>query len=688
MLRYGDAALAVASMCSLPAIGFDTETFYCKKTYSVKDLGPWHYCRHERFNCYLISVSDGGSNWVGHPRDFNFQSLKDRVLVSQNRAFDFEVAKACEESGIWPKIECAEWHCTGNMSAHHWNVRSLADAVRIGLGIEVSKDNRDRADGKTEADMKAEGWYGDMCSYAGLDAQYAQQLWTNHSHKWPEFERRISNLSIEQGRHGVAIDIPKLDAGIILLQRVIFTATQGLPWIERGRKPGSPIGQAEQCRMEGIPCAPVKTHEPEAYEEWLDKYSEKYIFVRALKNLKRAEKMIATLETIKRRLRPDGTACFSLLYFGAHTGRFSGTGGWNLLNPNKIPLFVGNDGLFIMDSKRVNEAADAYDKDLPLPEYVADLIDLRGLIIARPDRILCPVDLAQIEPRVINWVVDNKDFLDLVAQGQSPYEAHARLRMGWTGGKLKDENKKMYAYSKERVIQLNYQCGYLKFMKRSILNGIDICENDREVAVRLSHDGQIKTNEKGVEYIEVLNPYWKPEYGEAKRLKKYKVEGCNARDQVNDFRKDKKITGLWASLQEALVNAVGKDLVVELPSGRKLTYRDVKVQLRRVEDEETGEWFNRKVLTALIGTKRKVLYGGLLTENLCQAIARDDFCEGMLRIVDAGHDVLFHLYDEAVCEVTLAVSPKEIEGLMAECPTWLSGCPIAAEAILTSRYKK
>jgi hypothetical protein len=560
--------------------------------------------------------------------------------------------------------------------------------MNAGFGIEADKGTRDRADGKTAAEMKAEGWWPEMVKYGAGDAIGCQMLAAKYGPEWPEFERRISNLSIEQGRHGVAIDIPKLEAGIKLMQAVIFTATQNLPWIARGRKPGSPIGQQEECVIAGIPCAPVKTHQPEEYEEWLDTYSTKFPFVAALKNLKRAEKMVATLETIQRRLRPDGTAHFSLLYFGAHTGRFSGSGGWNLLNPNKIPLFVGHDGLFIMDVKRVNEAAELYDKDLPLPAYVADLMDLRGLIIARPTKILCPVDLAQIEPRVINWVVGNKDFLSLVAQGQSPYEAHARLRMGWTGGKLKDENKKLYAYAKERVIQLNYQCGFLKFMKRSILNGIDICENDKEVALKMAYDGQIKIDDKGVEYIEVLNPYWKPEYGDKKRLRKYKVEGCNARDQVNDFRKDKNITDLWAQLQQALVDSIGRDLVIELPSGRKLTYRDVKAQLRKVQDEDSGEWYNRKVLTALIGTKRKVLYGGLLTENLGQAIARDDFCEGMLRIVDAGHTVLFHLYDEAVAEVELGVKASELEGLMAECPGWLAGCPLAAEAVLTPRYKK
>jgi len=38
----------------------------------------------------------------------------------------------------------------------------------------------------------------------------------------------------------------------------------------------------------------------------------------------------------------------------------------------------------------------------------------------------------------------------------SPYEAHARATMNWTGGDLKKENKAMYALSKARILSLGY----------------------------------------------------------------------------------------------------------------------------------------------------------------------------------------------------------------------------------------
>lgn len=669
-------------------LGFDTETFYDKKTYSVQDMGPWHYARDPRFDCYMISVSDGKENWAGHPRDFNFDSVRGKTLVTQNRAFDEEVYLAEVERGRWPKMDYAEWHCTGNMSAYLWNVRSLADACRMGLGVEVAKGTRDKADGKRWSDIVAEGWAHEMLQYAALDPQYAVELWDRHSHKWPEVERRLSDLTIRQGRRGVTIDIPRLEQGIVVLQRVINVAHQNLPWVARGRKPGSTIGVAEECRAANIPCQPVKQRFPEEHEEWLELYSPRFPWVAALKNLRKATKMLATLETIKARLRPDGTAAFTLLYGGAHTMRWAGAGGWNLQNPNKLPLFVGHNDQFILEPKRIIEAAEMYETD-KLPEYVKEYIDLRGLIIAQPGKMLCPSDLSQIEPRELNWIVGNQKFLDFCASGQSPYEAHARVSMGWTGGDLKKESKKTYHFAKERVLQLGYGCGWKKFMKRSLLNGIPICDGDREAALEFSCDNTIYTDENGVEFVRVLNSYWKPGDDLKKQFKKYTVEGCNARKQVADFRsKETGIVGLWKNLQEQLTEAIGGDFVIELPSGRKLTYRDVQMQKRKVKDEETGEEYNRKVLTAVIGGERCVLYGGLLCENLIQATARDAFAEKMLALEDAGYPVLFHAHDEAVCEVDPSTDPKELEHIMSIPPAWNKGCPLAAEAVLTPRYKK
>ena len=156
-------------------ISLDFETYY-DKNFSVVDLGYWKYARDPRCAPYLISVCDGAEAWAGEPKDFNFASLEGATLVSHNSAFDEEVALAQAECGgfVIPGLKTfgmTHWHCSLNMSAYLWNVRSLADACKVGLGIDVNKGVRDRAKGKTVLDMQREGWWGDMLQYARLDAQ-------------------------------------------------------------------------------------------------------------------------------------------------------------------------------------------------------------------------------------------------------------------------------------------------------------------------------------------------------------------------------------------------------------------------------------------------------------------------------------------------------------------------------------
>src|SRR6267142_690670 len=97
---------------------------------------------------------------------------------------------------------------------------------------------------------------------------------------------------------------------------------------------------------------------------------------------------------------------------------------------------------------------------------------------------------------------------------------------------------------------------------------------------------------------------------------------------------------------------------------------------------------SRFVFTATVGDKRKELYGGLLTENLVQGIARDVFGEHMLTLEKQIGDVIFSVHDEAITEVDLGVPPKEVEAIMAVTPAWCKGLPVAAEAKESQFYTK
>jgi DNA polymerase bacteriophage-type len=127
-----------------------------------------------------------------------------------------------------------------------------------------------------------------------------------------------------------------------------------------------------------------------------------------------------------------------------------------------------------------------------------------------------------------------------------------------------------------------------------------------------------------------------------------------------------------------------------LPSGRCLAYGSP-----RIEDRKTP-WGDVKPSVTALGvdsvTKRWTrfaLYGGLLTENCVQAVARDLMAYGMLQVEDAGFPVVMTVHDEAVADVpeghgTLA----EFERLLCALPDWAAGLPVVASGWEKHRYCK
>jgi hypothetical protein len=372
-------------------ISLDWETFYDTKAgYGIKELGTWHYCNHERFNPYLISVCDDTEAWAGEPKDFNWNSLDGAHLLSHNKGFDFQVYKAAVARGIIPEVKFSGWDCTANMTAFLCNRRSLADSVEYLLGVTLSKDVRDKANGKQPEDMKREGWWPDMLKYGRSDVFYCRELFMKHAHRWPLQERRLSNMTIEQGHRGLQIDREKLDRFIIISAEMLAKAESLMPWVADGRPPTSPKAIAEQCRLVGIPGPPVKSRDGEdAFLEWEEEHSPKHPWIANISNWRSINKFLESLATIKGRLMPGNIFAFSLKYWGAHTGRWSGDAGFNLQNMRKVPLYRHESGLLISDEKQLLEimdeeaAAETEHRPVQYPSYVTAVLDIRNLFIVR-----------------------------------------------------------------------------------------------------------------------------------------------------------------------------------------------------------------------------------------------------------------------------------------------------------------
>jgi hypothetical protein len=570
-----------------------------------------------------------------------------------------------------PRVAIKDWHCSLNLSAYLSNRRSLKDAASFLLGVELSKDTRTYADGKTDNDMKADGRWEEMLAYGRSDAQHCHALFKRYGHLWPDREKRLSELTIWQGDRGIQIDTELLSEYIGIAQQMLTETEATLPWMLDGKKPTSPKAIAEECRKAGIECPPVKSHfdDGEArFAAWEAKYGQKHLWIANVSNWRSINKFLESLHTINERLMPGGLFSFSLKYFGAHTGRWSGDAGFNMQNLRKVPIYRDERGLMISDEGRLKEI----ERSKTLPDFVTGVLDIRKLFIPRRGKKMICSDLSQIEPRVLAWLVQDKPMLESMARGESPYTAHARATMNWTGGDMKKEAKDLYALAKARVLGLGFGCGWDKFIAvAQTMAGLDITKDDPEWVEATNEKGEVCTDKEGKPIL-------------------VSGRGYNSKRIVKDYRdSNPKVVALWKKLDTDFKNSVGGCYEMELPSGRSMRYLDVKRECRTVKDPETGEHKRKWITTALIGTRRFSLYGGLLTENAVQATARDVFGEHVLNLQDtSGIDVLWTNHDEAVCEVDQEITKEDVEHTMSIPPEWMPGLPVAAEAVESKHYLK
>lgn len=127
-------------------------------------------------------------------------------------------------------------------------------------------------------------------------------------------------------------------------------------------------------------------------------------------------------------------------------------------------------------------------------------------------------------------------------------------------------------------------------------------------------------------------------------------------------------------------------LFIQLPSGRPIAYWDPKVM-----DTEMGP---RITYMTQNQTTRKwercETYGGKLTENIVQSVARDCLAEKMKLLESMGYPIVFHVHDEMILDV-----PREdkeaaalVDRIMGEPIDWAPGLPLKGGTYECDFYRK
>jgi hypothetical protein len=129
-------------------------------------------------------------------------------------------------------------------------------------------------------------------------------------------------------------------------------------------------------------------------------------------------------------------------------------------------------------------------------------------------------------------------------------------------------------------------------------------------------------------------------------------------------------------------------LRITLPSGRTLSYPYPRLGTGKFghpvviyKDNDKGKWVDVKF--------GRGAYGGLWTENVVSATARDLLAAAMIRLEAAGYRVVLHVHDEIVVEMPEgAGSLDEFKALLVAMPPWAGGLPVNAKVRESARFSK
>lgn len=347
----------------------------------------------------------------------------------------------------------------------------------------------------------------------------------------------------------------------------------------------------------------------------------------------------------------DGRIHGLLQFYGAaRTGRWAG----RLVQVQNLPQNHIED---IDRARRLVLAGDADDFGLNYADPSQTLSELiRTAFVAKPGCAFHVCDFSAIEARVIAWLAGERWLIETFEKGGDVYCAAASQMFGVPVEKH-GANAELRQKGKIATLALGYGGGIsaLEAMGGARLG---LTESEEREIVRL----------------------WR--------------------------RSNPAIVRLWSILERAAVASItgkreidvnrgtrvgydGRALYIVLPSGRRLCYPGARL---RYEADYNGE---EKASVEYLGvdqtTRRWTLqrsYGGKLTENVVQAIARDILGDVLLRAREAGLQVVFHVHDEIIVEAPADRTLSEVEALFSRPPRWCYDLPLKGAGYSTPYYLK
>ena len=348
----------------------------------------------------------------------------------------------------------------------------------------------------------------------------------------------------------------------------------------------------------------------------------------------------------------DGRIHGLLQFCGAaRTGRWAG----RLVQVQNLP----QNHLSDLDyARQLVKAGDLEDFELNYENPTHVLSELiRTAFIAKPGCVFHVCDFSAIEARVIAWLAGENWVLDVFRQGGDIYCATAG-QMFHCKVEKHGENAELRAKGKIAVLALGYGggVGALENMGGSRMG---LTEYEEKEIIRKWRDA----NPKIVRFWTII------EQAAVKAIK----------------------TGESVTIHRGIVVAYRWGmLLITLPSGRTICYPRAEIGIERNDgwrgDHEIIEYEGMNQVTK--NWERIRTYGGKLTENVVQAIARDILGYIILRAHDSGLNIVFHIHDEIVVEAEPGQTLQDVESIFSKPINWCRDLPLKGAGYTTPYYLK
>lgn len=351
----------------------------------------------------------------------------------------------------------------------------------------------------------------------------------------------------------------------------------------------------------------------------------------------------------------------TLQYHGATTGRWASrrTQLQNLPRPT-IP------------QEEIDSLFEVLEKNTKSPEHLVEYISLfhgrpmhiisdciRGFFCAENNNLLFAADFASIEALVLAWLAGEESVLDVFREQGEVYK-HAASKIFRV--KLEDVTKEQRQIGKVATLALGFGGGVGAFQMMAKNYGVTVSDQ-RADEIKIQWRG---ANANIVNYWNHLNS----SVIEA-TLHPGATTKCGAKGREVSFLKK------------------GSFLFCRLPTGRVITYPYPTVKLEPTpwgqmkdtfgymsEDSFTHKW------------EPHLSHGGVLAENVTQAVARDVMAHAMTNLDEARFPVVLTVHDEIVCEAGEQRDLNEFLEIVNKLPPWASGLPLRAEGWKGKRYRK